>query len=117
MALGYLYLRKGIFASILLHFSFNYLNILAGVVESNIMATFVLAIVITLVGGLIAGGLFFAYYLERTFKYFSSRSAVPPPEPEESERGNLYFQCPRCAGLEARYSDGSFECLNCGTKI
>jgi len=38
LALGYLYLRKGIFASILLHFSFNYFSALAALIQDNMTA-------------------------------------------------------------------------------
>jgi transposase len=44
------------------------------------------------------------------------------PEAQESEVPEIQeeippYQCPRCGNLEARYIDGTFECLNCGHRI
>ena len=111
LAMGYLYLKKGIFASILLHFSFNYLTPLTELLKDNFTATLILGFMILVLA--LLGAFFFAYYTREVIRFFSSKAEVKPPEVEERKP---YFLCPRCGGLEAKYSEGTFECVGCGFK-
>jgi hypothetical protein len=112
MALGYLYLKKGIFASILLHFSFNYFVVLGMLIEDNLVAYAFLSILLFMLT--IAGAFFFSHYAIRASRFFSRESQV---EPQYIPPRRPYFQCPRCGGQEARYSHGTFECLNCNLRV
>jgi len=111
LALGYLYLRKGIFASIILHFSLNYLSALGVLIQNDIMATLAFGLLLLMLS--IIGAFFFAYYALNTYRYFFPKVAVQVTEEEKMP----YFQCPQCGGLEARYSDGTLVCLNCGFRM
>jgi hypothetical protein len=114
LALGYLYLRKGLFASILLHFSVNYFATLGTFVEGNFAASMVLGLFILLIS--LFGALFLIHYILRISGHFSKEPAGQESEAPVQEEIPPY-QCPRCGNLEARYIDGTFECLNCGHRI
>jgi hypothetical protein len=111
LALGYLYLRKGIFASILLHFSFNYLSATAILIQDNLPVAMFIGLISILLA--VLGSFFFIFYVLKIYYFFSSRPLEPAPVVQEKK---LHFICPRCGGMEARYSEGAFECLNCGSK-
>ncbi len=129
LALGYLFLRHGILASILLHLSVNSLGILFSVAggETNSGASFLVGILYL---ALVAFGVgFFAYYAKRTggilFGWFGRGGGEPaPPPPPQVVPGNqgddpLLFPviCPRCGGHEAQYQDGALLCSRCGTPL
>jgi hypothetical protein len=114
LALGYLYLRKGLFASIMLHFSVNYFATLGTFVEGNFGATMVLGLFLLLIS--LFGALFFIHYVMRIGAHFSKEPAGEEPQVPAQEAIPPY-QCPMCGNLEARYIDGTFECLNCGHRI
>lgn len=111
LALGYLYLRKGIFASIILHFSLNYLSALGVLIQNDIMASLVFGLLILVLS--VIGAVFFAYYVLRIHRHFFPKAAV---QVEEEEKMPI-FRCPQCGGLEARYSNGALICLNCGFRM
>lgn len=125
LALGYLFLRRGIAASILFHFSVNSLGILtlAAGGEENLLA---LAIVSIFYLGLVAlGSGFFVYYL-REMGSLVHRSLAGPPKrvvgpaaPREPPEDMPFFpiSCPSCGGHEAIYEEGSLRCSRCGSRL
>ena len=140
LGLGYLFLRHGLLAAILLHFATNYLAALALLAESNLGGQVLIGFLILVMIGL--GILFFAWYIEYAvilIQHFASAwrgkpsaSAVPasapsapspppafapappPPIPYAYGTAPVAFECPRCRWREARYADGRFTCLRCG---
>ncbi|MFQ5907334.1 MAG: hypothetical protein ACE5JE_00680 [Thermoplasmata archaeon] len=128
LALGYLFLRFGILASILLHLSVNSLGILFGLAgPDNLGGAFLIGIFYLVLLAFGAG--FFAYYVMRTGGILFGRfrrsrpkpAPVPRPErsPESPGGGVLLFPvtCPQCGGHEAQYQDGALLCSRCGTRL
>lgn len=126
LALGYLFVRRGLGAAILLHFSFNagsFLSLLVG--EEVLASVLLLSLFYILLGALGAG--FFAFYLRelgillvgpraravRTVGIPSDRRSARPG------REDLLFQvrCPNCGSLEALYEEGVLRCASCGDPL
>lgn len=132
LGFGYVYLKGGIFAPILLHFTFNYIDITYMLVVKEILtpAAEALAIpglfltVIVLVLATLMGPIVIFVYLKKFFEKFGH--ATPRPvhsETEKSTEGGLLSlqfsvgSCPRCGATEAKYIDSNnLECLRCGEK-
>lgn len=129
LALGYLFLRKGLAASILLHFSINASTVLLTAVggEANLGATALLGLV-SLAFAILGLG-FFLFYAKEVGK-FIFRSLVGRPRgvgqlraeerapPRARVQPPLYsVVCPSCGGQEAVYRDGSLVCANCGANL
>lgn len=141
LALGYLFLRSGLLAAILLHFATDYLAAMAILTDTNLGAQILLGLFILVAMGL--GVLFFIWYFEyaaRLFEHFANAwrpkpvptmavaaptsaappimpahpSTPPPPIPHGSGTWFGGFTCPRCGWREARYADGRLSCLRCG---
>jgi hypothetical protein len=115
LALGYLFLRKGLFASIMLHFSVNYFAALGSLVEDNFVASAILGLFILLIA--LFGALFFINYMMRISGHFSKEPEVPESQAPVAQEAPSPYQCPRCGNMEARYIDGTFECLSCGHRV
>jgi hypothetical protein len=128
LILGYLYVKKGIWASILFHFAVDYYAASAFVsLDANHLGVLIflaLAVIIFIV----AGFLFFVYYSMRALDAVGSLFRISRPIPssaggvqtgrgipaQQPEPQQLTFVCTRCGHQEARYSEGRFECLKCG---
>jgi hypothetical protein len=128
LVLGYIYVKKGIWAAILFHFAVDYYAASAFVaLEANhlgLQAFLGLAVLIFLV----AGFLFFIYYSMRVVNALASLFRLPQPVPIPAGGGmgtqsapmghvgpqQFGFACSRCGHQEARYVDGRFMCLRCG---
>jgi len=131
LALGYLFLKFGIYASIMLHFFIDYLS----------MPTYVwpgtgtdLALGILLIVAMIVGFVYMVYYFFRALELFSGRTiwrweskrpAAAYYQPMSSGPGyqpytgpvvgpSFGFVCKHCGGTEASYADGKFKCSRCG---
>lgn len=130
LALGYLFLRHGILASILLHLSINSLGILVSVAggATNLGGAFLVGILYLALVAFGAG--FFAYYAKRTGSVLfgwlrrSGRGSAPAPvlqqrpgNPGDDDLLLFPVTCPRCGGHEARYQDGALLCSRCGTRL
>ena len=127
LALGYLFLRHGILASMLLHLAVNSLGILFSVAGgvTNLGGSFLIGILYLALVAFGAG--FFAYYTKRTGGFLfgwlrpRGRRPVPAPLPASGGPGDdlLLFAvtCPQCGGHEARYQDGALLCSRCGTRL
>lgn len=125
--LGFVYVKRGIWASILFHFIVDYYG--ASVIASSevghlgIIAFLVLALIVFAVAGLF----FFVYYARKALKHLMPLFGGPEPVPmaalgkgrapmaqPQQTRQPLGFQCQRCGFQEARYLDGKYHCLRCG---
>lgn len=129
LALGYLFLRHGIWAAILLHFSVNSSLVLvtATSAQTALGAALVLGTFFLLLEVFGAG--FFAYYVKRTGRFLlrpllgPARRPAPAPQPREPPanptRDLLLFPvtCPQCGGHEAQYQEGALLCSRCGTRL
>ncbi|MFQ6128606.1 MAG: lysostaphin resistance A-like protein [Thermoplasmata archaeon] len=129
LILGYVYVKRGIWASILFHFAVDYYTVSFFVSSSDPGHTGILAfLVIATVVFVIAGFFFFTYYFVKVVKLAGSVLGIPRPTPasvgdaerrsaaqQDLERMQQFgFLCSRCGFPEARYSDGRFQCLRCG---
>ena len=127
LALGYLFLRHGILASMLLHLAVNTLGILFSVAGgvTNLGGSFLIGILYLALVAFGAG--FFAYYTKRTgvflFGWLRPRAgrpvSAPLPASGNPEDDLLLFAvtCPQCGAHEARYQDGALLCSRCGTRL
>lgn len=129
LALGYLFLRHGLGAAILLHFSVNSLGVLVQVLdgETSLLALAFLGL-LTLVFVTLGSG-FFVHYLRETGRLLlrplrpaarrASAGLLAAREVQTpGEAGPLFFQsCPVCGGREARYAEGRLRCASCGEPL
>lgn len=143
LALGYLFLRWGLPASILLHFTVDYFA--AGTSSSPFAAQIGLSLLLLVM--VVAGAAFFFVFARRALIHilrafgwqFRARPAVaavqvmtmpqaPPPRPTmpaappgdfraASNGPGLAFRCPRCGYPEARYEAGHLVCTRCGSRL
>jgi hypothetical protein len=127
LALGYLFLRRGIVASILFHFSVNSLGVLtiAAGGEESLIALVVVAVFYL---GLVAlGSGFFVYYIREVGRLFlrvlggSKGKVVVGPAPSQRKLSEdlpfFSISCPSCGGHEAIYEEGSLRCSRCGSRL
>lgn len=127
LALGYLFLRKGIAASILLHFSINASSVLLTVLggETNIGAAALIGL-ISLAFAAVGFGTFL-YYAKEAGRFIFRGTPKGPRElgrrriAERSEgpsRSVLYqVACTNCGEQEAVYKDGALTCARCGARL
>lgn len=140
LGMGYVFLRRGIAAAILFHFTNNYL---AAAIIANPNDTAVLIVTGLLTLALLVAGAFFLvivlYYLIDLFLDLGRRygivrpkpapasapgssipslppppPVIPPPPTPPPSLSAFNFQCPFCGWQEARYADGRFTCTRCG---
>ncbi|MCK4442999.1 MAG: CPBP family intramembrane metalloprotease [Thermoplasmata archaeon] len=114
MILGYLFLKKGIVASILFHFIWNYSIAFTNI--ASIYGNLVLmglGLAFTLFVAFV--GLFFTLsYIIKTLR----KSQAQAKTTQQAQRGfqtptQTGYQCPRCGYTSAIYKDGRFQCLQC----
>ena len=139
LAFGYMFLKHGLPAAIMLHFSFDYLSMPITVFDDLIALQLLVALGVLLWIGM---GLAFAvYFTVRIVEFIAGRTfmdedgGVPAgaqgwgderrqaPVPREGvERqwhptagvGRGLFICPACGSYEARWHEGGLQCLGCG---
>lgn len=143
IAFGYLFLKFGLAASILLHFGTDYLSMPTQVFD-NIGLTLLTGVGILM--WVAFGFIFLIYYLTRIGEFLSRRTAAEPtaaspapqaaPDPGQWTYRPVYgteqvynqppppaapttvfgggYVCPQCGSLQARWVDGKFQCLRCG---
>ena len=128
LILGYVYVKKGIWASILFHFVVDYFA--ASVIVSSEAGHMgmVIFLVLAFVVFTIAGFLFFMYYSKKALDalgaFFRLQKPVPVPAGgvqmagevplQTAEPQQFGFVCSQCGFQEARYFEGRFQCLRCG---
>ena len=142
LALGYLFLRVGLYAAIMLHFTVDFMSMPIEITQSLGVT---LAIGVLTLAFIAIGSCYFFYYATRVFEFvlkkelWPPRILSPPPQPVMyrpiQEPGDLRrlenrtqqvrvgrpeegfgFSCRFCGHTEARYKDGEFYCLRCGKK-
>ena len=141
---GYLFLRYGLYASIMLHFAIDYMLAPTEITGSDgvLVGTGLLILL-----WIALGAVFFFYYLTRITEFFTAKKYfepkleyVPmaarghgyqtPPPPPASLPGIAYppppppapqdvyrggfYVCPACGNTEAKWANGRFQCLRCG---
>jgi hypothetical protein len=123
MILGYLFLRKGIIASIIFHFIWNYniaFNYLSAITGNLTLQG--LSVVFTLFVAFV-GLVLTAVYLMKKFRSaqmtaqtLETRQAPPGMQPptQQGPVAQTGYQCQRCGWMEATYQNGHFQCLRCG---
>lgn len=126
LALGYLFLRRGLPASILLHFSINAFSVLVTAAggEESLLSLFALGLFYLALASLGAG--FFVFYVRAAGRFLLSpllrpSKGVVSPMPRVSARqpgapGGVLFPvaCPNCGSREAIYEEGTLKCSACG---
>jgi len=118
LALGYLFLRYGIFASIAFHFINDYLSI-----PMSLFPELVIPIGLITLYFLAAGLVFFISYSIRIYHYFFpphkvEKEVPPPPQPPWIKQTWIDLHCPACGGDVFQYVDKNhLRCLKCGTII
>jgi len=119
LALAYAYLRCGLFASILLHFSVNMFSGAAVLVQDNMSILIFIALLSWAV--MAAGSGFFVYYCVYSVNLLRERfgrqkpivgNAPQPPAIPTSPPFSLV--CPYCYWSESVYVEGKLRCANCG---
>lgn len=140
LALGYLFIRFGLYASIILHFAFDYLSVPLEISDSLVVA---LLIGLVMLVWIAVGMVYFYYYTVRVIEYMIGRALWPPrflrpkafqpyglttavdysvsPKatpgmPVPSPPPGFGFVCRYCGYTEARYTDGALYCLKCGRR-
>jgi len=78
---GYLFLRFGLWAAIVLHFAFDFAALPATILEGNTIGFLTVLSSFLLLFWLVAGIMFFVYYLVRILEFFFRRSYLPAAEP------------------------------------
>jgi hypothetical protein len=133
LALGYLFLTQGIYASIMLHFMVDYLSIPTQVFPG---LAFLLMMGLAILAWVAVGFLYFVNYTSKAIGFIIGRKIWPdsitvgkePRKPWGADnpmqidvkqyglqnRESFGFSCPYCGCTEARYRDGRFECMRCG---
>jgi len=143
LAFGYLFLRVGLYACIMLHFTVDYLSLPMDVTNS-LAVTLILGLLI--LAWEVVGAGYLAVFTRRSILWVTGRdkkakpaAAAPPPfipyppsgpyYPQPPSQGQTppayqtrsgigqgFFVCTKCGYTEAKYKDGQLECLRCGAK-
>lgn len=141
LVLGFLFLRVGLYASIMLHFAFDYLSIPIEISGSLVVSVI---IGIAMLVWIAVGSCYFYYYATKAIGFVMGKELWPPkilrpriqpviyaptdrhlskdygqtmaPAPGASWEQSFGFSCKYCGNTEARYKDGDFYCLRCGRK-
>jgi hypothetical protein len=134
LALGYLFLRYGVYASIMLHFFIDFLSMPMEVWPSGGLANVV--IILLELGILLVGAAYFVYYVLKVLDFVNGGPVIkrkakpaamgayqplhtPPamsPQPAPPPQNQFAFRCQRCGNGEARYQDGALYCTRCGQR-
>ena len=139
LAFGYMFLKHGLPAAIMLHFSFDYLSMPLIVFDDTLALQLPVALGIILWIGL--GLVFTVYFTIRITEFLSKTKYLdpqPPPmavavgpfpvrgfpvahQPPAQQQwhptagvGQGFFVCPSCGSGQARWHDGGLQCLGCG---
>ncbi len=115
MILGYLFLKKGIVASILFHFIWNYSIAFTNI--GSIYGNYVmmgLGLVFTLFVAFV-GLAFVISHLVKVLRRSQAHAMIgQQQQPEFQTPTQTGYQCPQCGYPIAIYKDGRFQCLQCG---
>lgn len=131
LCLGYLFLKKGIWASILFHFSIDYFSAVSFLGWRAGNVGILIFVSIAMLVFLATGFFLLLYYVYRTGRFITRSLAkkkegevlgkIPAQPPQAAStlvqgprEPQPWFTCPRCGWREARYINGHFQCLKCG---
>lgn len=122
LILGYLFLKKGIIASIMFHFIWNYniaLNYLASITGNLPLQT--LGVIFTLFlafVGLVLTVIFVMKWFrtaQSTARTLEAGQGQPGTQIQmQLQAPQRQYTCPSCGWRAATYKDGLFQCLRCG---
>ncbi|KYK25978.1 MAG: hypothetical protein AYK23_03315 [Candidatus Proteinoplasmatales archaeon SG8-5] len=118
MALGFAFVRFGLYASVLLHFSINFVTSWVYEFASGNEAVEVLLGMVVLLW-IIAGSYFFIDFTLKFGKKLLGIDRTARKVPEENRhipvesRTPGGFVCPHCGNYSARYGNGVLTCLRC----
>jgi len=122
LALGYLYLRYGILASIVLHFINDFISAPLGISNALLLPFSIVTIYF-----MVAGAVFFISYSIRIYHHFHPQPKKEkmeierPPWPSSSQKNVdrwIDLRCPICGGDVFQYVDENhLKCLRCGNII
>ena len=122
LAMGYLFVKYGLYASVMFHFSFNFLSA-PMVYSDSLLVLFLLGV--TILGFLGLGFPFFLIYAKEAIESVTGKPLFPPRdgENEDSQVGDAVEEyrmpspvCPSCGQKGALYRQGNFECPRCGKR-
>jgi hypothetical protein len=145
LAFAYLYLKLGLYASIMLHFATDFMTIPLNVWPDSTLLTMVIGLMILV--WLAVGIPYMVLYFSKGAGWLLGRRLWPdlppkppqpayapsyqayapapasypapyapyPPAPRPADDGRGYV-CPNCGGREATYTDGKLVCTRCGTR-
>ena len=113
LLLGYLYIRYGIHASIMMHFLTDFISIPMALSSELQIVLGLLMIYFALVGFV-----FFISYAIRAYHYISPKKPEPVKIIKEEPSSWINMTCPNCGGRVFQYVDeNTLRCVNCGTII
>ncbi len=115
LLLGYLYIKYGIHASILLHFFTDFLSI-----PMSLSPQLQLAFGILIIYFAIVGLVFFISFSIRAFNYITHKKpkVIEKREEREELKSWIELSCPHCGGRVFQYVDeNTLRCVTCGTII
>jgi hypothetical protein len=119
LALAYAYLRGGLLASILLHFTVNMFSGAAVLVQDDMSILILIALVTWAV--MAVGSGFFVYYCIYFVNIVRERlgrqtpiARVESPPPTYPPSPSFAAICPYCGWSESLYAEGKLRCANCG---
>ena len=142
LAFGYMFLKHGLPAAIMLHFSFDYLAMPITIFDDLIALQLLVALGVLLWIGM--GMAFTVYFTVRVVEFVTKRTFMdgdggvpsgaqgwdgewrqPPPPQHGVERqwhptagvGRGFFICPICGSYEARWHEGGLQCVGCGRRF
>lgn len=116
LVLGYLYIRYGIYASIMLHFMTDFISI-----PMELQRGFSYLFGFLMIAMAILGLIFFVSYSIKTVNYFSKKKPARQKSQENKSTMNVSWTnlvCPNCGGTVFQYVDkNTVRCVMCGTEI
>ena len=115
LLLGYLYIKYGIHASILLHFLTDFISIPMALSSQMQIILGLLMIYFAIVGVI-----FFVSYAIRGYNYLTHKKTVKSKRVEEKKESTSWITltCPHCGGKVFQYVDeNTLRCVTCGTLI
>jgi hypothetical protein len=135
LAFGYLFLRFGLYAAVMIHFIWDFLSVPL-LVFPGVTSTILIGLL--MIAWVAVGVVYFISYSSKIVGFALGRKVWPDsiavevasstPDPRQhgtgvapnapgwGTGGGFQFVCKYCGNTEARYKDGGFECTRCGRR-